>query len=291
MDIDISVQISTYNRKDLVVRTVRELFEQDYPKDKYEIVVIDDGSSDDTCPAVNALEAPCNLICERMKHSGIAKTRNRGAELAHGKYILFLDDDMVPSPTLISGHMKVHREYPGSVVKGWVNHVEDLENIKGKKPEFTIKDYASAFFLGGNGSLAKADFIKAGGFDEDFREYGWEDLELGFKLRNMGLVSRFSKEAVGFHYKTRWKKDELPGILKQARAKGRTAVIFLNKHNHWRIKLATGIYGPRLLLNNLVNFFGKKLFEGIIEKYDKEELTGLALFSAHQLFKFEYFNA
>lgn len=292
MPIDISTQICTFNRKDLIVRSLQALFNQDYPKDRYEIVLVDDGSTDGTGDAVKELDPPCELTYFYQENAGLATARNQGIRKAKGEIVLFVDDDIMASPNLLKEHMQTHRAHPKSVVRGWVNHVDDLEKPDKKIPKFTMQDISTAFFWTSNVSVAKEYLEKAGMFDETFKEYGWEDLELGLRLKELGLKLQYNRDAMVFHYKSRWKKSDLPKLLKQARSKGRTAVLFLEKHPKMRVRMATGIYPARFLMNDILEMggLGKQFCENMISNHKKEELTGVPLFCAHQLYKFEYFK-
>jgi glycosyltransferase involved in cell wall biosynthesis len=291
--IDISVQICTFNRRDLLVKALEALFRQDYPPDAFEIVLVDDGSGDGTGEAVKALNPPCALNYLYQENAGLATARNKGIRAARGEIVLFVDDDIMASESLLSEHVKTHRAHPKSVVRGWVNHVEDLENADRKIPRFTMQDISTAFFWTSNVSVARKHLEEAGMFDETFREYGWEDLELGLRLRALDLKLQYNKEAVVFHYKSRWKKSDLPRLLKQARSKGRTAVQFLDKHPTMRVKMATGINPASFLWNDLKEMggLGKRFCQGVLRKTDDNELSGLPLFCAHQLYKFAYYKA
>ncbi len=292
MAIDISVQICTYNRRDLIAKSLDALFSQDYPRDRYEIVLVDDGSSDGTGEMIKSLDAPCRLNYSYQENAGLATARNKGIRAAMGEFILFVDDDIMASKSLLSEHVMTHRAHPKSVVRGWVNHVDDLEKTDDKIPRFTMQDISTAFFWTSNVSVAREYLEAAGMFDETFKEYGWEDLELGLRLKSLGLKLQYNRDAVVFHYKSRWKKSDIPKLLKQARSKGRTAVLFLDKHPTMRVKMATGIYSARFLWNDLMEMggLGKEFCLNSIEKHDGEELVGLPLFCAHQLYKFEYFR-
>lgn len=289
--IDITIQICTYNRKDLIIKSLEALFNQNYPKDKYEIVLVDDGSSDGTAEALAALNPPCKFTCLHQENSGLSTGRNRGIKAASGEIILFVDDDIMASPELLAEHMQIHRKYPKSVVRGWVNHVDNLEK-PGKQPKFTMQDISTAFFWTSNVSVGKKYLEEAGLFDETFKEYGWEDLELGLRLKALGLTLKYNRDAIVYHYKSRWKKSDLPKLLKQARSKGRTAVIFLDKHPTSRVKMATGIYPMRFFWNDLLEMggMGVRFCESVLENHPNDELTGFPLFCAHQLYKFEYFR-
>lgn len=291
MGMMISVQICSYNRSALLKKALEGVFRQDFPTDEFEIILVDDGSTDDTAAMVKTLSAPCRLEYLYQPNSGLATARNRGIRAAGGKYVLFIDDDIMADPHLLKEHLDMHLKYPGSVVNGWVNHVEDLE--KCGKPRFTMADISTSFFWTSNVSVRREDLEKAGLFDESFREYGWEDLELGVRLRNLGLKSRFNRHAVVYHYKKKWNRDDLPRHFLQAEAKGRTAVVFLEKHPTLRVRLATGIYPWRFFLNSLFYFrgHGERFFKKLVESAPGGNLEGLYRFAAQKLIDFHYFEA
>jgi GT2 family glycosyltransferase len=97
---------------------------------------------------------------------------------------------------------------------------------------------------------------EAGGFDERFREYGWEDLDLGLRLRHMGVPSILAKDALVYHYKPPAQPAAFSGMARQARAQARTAVQFMEKHPHWRVALATGQVAPRMWLSAVARGIG-----------------------------------
>ncbi|MCE1245147.1 MAG: glycosyltransferase family 2 protein [Firmicutes bacterium] len=288
---DISIQICTYNREHLIGKALEALFNQNYDKDKYEIVLIDDGSTDGTADVIKSLKPPCKFTYIHQQNSGLSKGRNVGIRAAQGEIVLFVDDDIMASENLIAEHMKIHREFPKSVVRGWVNHVDDLDK-PGKQPKFTMQDISTAFFWTSNVSVAKKYLEEAGLFDETFTEYGWEDLELGLRLRALGLTLKYNRNAIVSHYKSRWKKTDLPKLLNQARSKGRTAVIFVDKHPTMRVKMATGIHAPRFILNDILELggLGVKFCQSVVDGHEDDTLEGFPLFCAHQLYKFEYYK-
>jgi glycosyltransferase involved in cell wall biosynthesis len=293
LSLDVSVSICTYNRKESLIKCLESIFEQDYPKNRYEIVLVDDGSTDGTREAVESLKAPCHLKYVYKENEGIPPARNLGVLNSRGKYVLFVDSDIIACKELISSHMEIHEKYPESIAKGPIIHVDSFDNLDSKKNEIKLQDVCLAFFCTSNVSVEKRFIEEAGMFDETFREYGWEDLELGARFKKMKLKSRLTKKAIAFHYKKRWDKTKLPSMLKQARAKGRNAVLYLKKHPNYKVKMSTGIYFLRRFVNELMNMggLGEKYCRDVVSRYPNEELRGYALLCARQLYTFEYFRA
>lgn len=88
----ISVVVPTFNRREVVKRTVESLFAQDFPSADYEIIVVVDGSRDGTADALRALKAPCRFQIVEQANKGLAGARNSGAQAAGAELLLFLDD-------------------------------------------------------------------------------------------------------------------------------------------------------------------------------------------------------
>ncbi len=239
----ITVQLCTYNRRALLGRVLQALFEQDIGPDRYEIVLVDDGSTDGTYETIIApLRPPCALHVLRQQNAGLARGRNAGIARARGRYILFMDDDVLATPGLLAAHVRSHERHPRSICRAGVINVETFDALP--PPRYSWRNYSGAYFWTTNVSLPLDLVREAGGFDERFREYGWEDLELGFRLRSMGVPSLLARDAIVYHYKPPPKGDDVAKMVRQARAQARTAVQFLRKHPHWRVALATGQIWP-----------------------------------------------
>jgi glycosyltransferase involved in cell wall biosynthesis len=290
--IKISVQMCTYNRRHLLERALKALFNQNFPKNEFEIVLVDDGSTDGTGEYIKTVlpTAPCRITYIHQENSGLAHGRNQGIRHARGHIILFIDDDIVASPNLLAEHVATHEKYPDHVVRGWVNHTDNLDDIEG--PRFNMQDISTAFFWTSNVSASRKHLLQAGLFDEDFREYGWEDLELGIRLKRLGLGMKYNKRAVVYHYKSRWTAADAYRLCRQAQSKGRTAVIFVDKHPTWRVRLATGLHWPRLLMHRIFSLGGliDKFYDWVLQRQGDKVLTGFALMIANQKVIFTYFQ-
>jgi len=241
----ITVQLCTYNRKALLGSVLAALFAQDLDPEKYEVVLVDDGSNDGSYETIlQRLRPSCALHLVRQKNAGLATGRNAGIARARGKIILFMDDDVLATPSLLSAHLRFHAANSDAICRGAVINVASFKTLP--PPVYSAKHYSGAYFWTTNVSAPLALVKTAGSFDERFREYGWEDLELGFRLRRLGIPSILAREALVYHYKPPLSPEQFPRLTQQARAQARTAKLFFEKHPHWRIALATGLLRPQL---------------------------------------------
>lgn len=226
----ITVIISTHNRCDSLRRTLVALCDQSYAFEQMEVLVIADGCTDDTVEMANSFNAPFAMRVFEQEAQGLAAARNRGANYATGKLLLFLDDDIVPSPKLIDAHVRSHEEKKRSVIIGyyptaldgkpdyisygiWATWERMFKNISTPGHRFCFKE-----ILFGNSSIDAEFFKKTGGFDTSFRAYGREDWEFGARLIKAGAKFYFSPEAIGYHYPTIDPKRALRQKRSEARA-------------------------------------------------------------------------
>ena len=114
---DISVVVLTYNRKDLLFNCLESLFKQTHPPQKFEIIVIDDGSTDQTCQTAQNLHRNSHAIKYiRQKHQGVAAARNTGIAHAKGSIIAFVADDYVVPPNYVATIARFFRDYKDALV-------------------------------------------------------------------------------------------------------------------------------------------------------------------------------
>ena len=236
-----TIQLCTYNRAALLERVLDACFEQTVPSETYEVVLVNDGSPDNT-PEVIARarsRAACRFEVIDQQNSGLAKGRNAGIARAQGERIIFIDDDVLPLPNFVEEHLRSHEAHPKAIVRGGAINVESFDDLP--PPVWSIKDYSANYFWTTNVSVPLATIRAIGGFNESFSEYGWEDIDVGLRLRFGGVKAVFNKHALVYHWKPRPRSGNVEKMVKQARAQARTAVQLAKIHPHWRTYLATGL--------------------------------------------------
>lgn len=246
-----TIQLCTYNRAALLERVLDACFEQTVAPESYEVVLVNDGSTDDT-PAVIARaneRATCAFVVVDQPNSGLAKGRNAGIACASGERIIFIDDDVLPIPTFVAEHLRTHDSHPLAIVRGGAINVESFDYLP--PPVWSIRDYSGNYFWTTNVSVPLATIRAIGGFNENFSEYGWEDIDVGLRLRLGGVKATFNPKALVYHYKPRPRSGSVEKMLRQAQAQARTAAQLTRIHPHWRAFLATGETPPQRLLHAL----------------------------------------
>ncbi|MFA4885828.1 MAG: glycosyltransferase [Desulfotomaculaceae bacterium] len=246
-----SVIIPAYNCRQVLEKSLAAILNQTVESSVYEVIVVDDGSSDDTVKMVNRFKRN-NLLYLRQEHSGRSKARNLGIAYASGEVIIFIDSDVVVCRSFVEGHLLAHAG--GAVIaRGRVVNIPEIE--KQHNPGL-FSGFSAASFPTCNCSARKESLIKAGLFDEEFTEYGWEDLELGHRLMKMGSKKVKAGQAVGFHLKPPLSYESLAGQMQKELERGRTAVLYYRKSPTIKTRLSTLYAPPFLLLESLLNIAG-----------------------------------
>jgi glycosyltransferase involved in cell wall biosynthesis len=214
---ELSVIIPTYNREEILLKTLAAYQRQSARSEILEVMVLDDGSTDGPAEAVRefARTAQVPVRYFRLTHRGLAAVRNHGIREARGRLILFGDDDIVPGPDLVAEHLAWHKKYPQPTVGvlglvEWAPEVHPTPFMEWLAKDGVLFSYGKlkaggevrfpcCYFC--NTSL-KTDFLRENGvFDEDFKTYGFEDAELGYRLERRGLRLLYNPDAVGHHVK------------------------------------------------------------------------------------------
>jgi serine acetyltransferase/GT2 family glycosyltransferase len=243
----LSVVVATYNREASLMRLLGQFAAQTAPAEAFEVVVIDDGSAKDATPALRARKLPYALRVERQANAGAAASRDRGARLAKGDIILFLDDDMQVGPDIVAAHLALHERDEHAVVLGRILPDPDAKlELFERFHADVLERFAASVLAGdatargpnvytGNVSMRRDAYVRVGGFDAAFGHS--EDAELGVRLEKDGAHFHLSERAASVHSSDRTSAE---GWLRRAKAYGVFDTRIARKHpdvphaNPWR---------------------------------------------------------
>jgi glycosyltransferase involved in cell wall biosynthesis len=240
---DLSVIVPTHNRKDYLAPLLENLGAQDYPGELWELVSIDDGSSDGTADYLRGYEGPrpANMRVISQPQSGVATARNNASWAAEGRALLYLDDDMVASPRLVGEHARAHLQDPKAVVIGhvtlpptgrepWVawedaGMVRHFDALKSGKRVPSPRDFYS-----GNCSVSAGLFKAVGGYDTTLKRT--EDVEIGYRLKAAGANFYYRPDADSLHLGTRG----FEAWLRNARLYGHCDIVLAWEKGHTELQ-------------------------------------------------------
>jgi len=208
MGIGISVIIPTYNRKDMLEGCLKSIFSQDYNTKDYEVIVVDDASSDGTSSIVKIMaKKHKNLrLIRNRQNMGPAYSRNRGIKKSRGNIIAFTDDDCSVDNDWLRSIKITHKNFPqeygiggkiiGSEIKSPISRFRtfqiDYSLKKNKLGERHVRYIPTC-----NVSYKKSVFKKIGFFDETYR-YS-EDIDFNMRLEKIGRPICFNEDITVFH--------------------------------------------------------------------------------------------
>jgi glycosyltransferase involved in cell wall biosynthesis len=232
-----SVVVPTFRRRDLVRRTVQTLLQQDFPAAEYELVVVVDGSTDETASTLRQMQSRCRLRIIEQENKGLAAARNAGWRAAEGEVVLFIDDDMRCDPGLLREHSAAHRSEDPVVGFGAIFLSPDSPNSLAaecfkrelgayhleqvKNPAKPFPESACVF---GNTSVLRRVLQDVNGFDERFRAR--EDAELGVRLSAVGIKPRYVAGAIAYQFYDKTSRD----LIRDAEAFAGADVLFVRTH-------------------------------------------------------------
>jgi len=240
----VSVIIPAYNAENTISMTLHAVLSQEFPKNQFEILVVDDGSIDNTKKIISKFKK-VKLIS--ISHSGPAKARNIGAKFAKGKIIAFTDSDCIPKKDWLNNLIIPFKDKDIVCVAGtyatlnknkliarFVSYEIDYRHEKMKKSK--IIDFVGSY----NCAYKKSIFRKFHGFDETFTVASGEDPELSFRIRKANYKIIFQPKAVVFHTHP----DDLLKYFRQKYNRAFWKVLLFKKHPK---KMFGDKYTPRTL--------------------------------------------
>ena len=259
----ISVVIPTYNRLPILEKCLRALESQTLhgALDGFEVVVVDDGSTDGTVDWLQQhREQFPHVRLIQQEHGGPAEGRNRGVHQANGDVIVFIDSDLVVTETFLASHARAlerswrHLGNRLSFTYGAVVNTANFENPTEERHK--LRDLSWAYFATGNVAIDRGVLEASGLFDTGFRLYGWEDLELGERLRRMGVELVRCPDAVGYHWHPALRLEQIPDLVRVERERAKMGLVFYRKHPTRRVRYIIQFTWLHVLLWELLTIGG-----------------------------------
>lgn len=277
----LTVIIPTFNRSSCLEICLERLFAQNLSQESYEIIVVNDGSADETEQVLKKFEIHKNFKHYFQKNSGQGIARNLALKHAVGQVVLFIGDDIYAEDNFLKGHVDFHIQTP-AINYACLGHIEWFpENevspfmhwLTNGGPQFAFNDLKDSsetdfwHFYTSNISLKK-ELLNKNLFDPEFKSYGWEDIELAYRLKNKFDLKIIYKKNILAYHDHQIHEDSLK---KRMISIGKSAKIFEKK--------AKGLdvipKGFKLIILKLISckfslfilFLFKKLIPTLFQKY------------------------
>lgn len=279
-DIKVSVIIPTYNRSKLLPRIIDCWKEVDkVTKYKYEIIFSDDGSIDGSIEILEQVK-DLPIIVLQNEHGGASKARNNAISYAKGEKLYIIGDDIFPNAQIINQHYEKLKELPickavlGEVI--WhkelkintlMKHITELGCEQFSFNAFSPNQYIDfRHFYTCNISIDR-EFLLSERiiFDETFNKYGFEDIELGYRLSLKGMDIYYYKEAIGEHYHP---YNSVRSFCNRQENAGHMALVFKKLHKEeveWVLQVEQISKEWTKYIKNIKNYNNINYIEKIIE--------------------------
>jgi len=268
----ISVIIPAYNAHKTIQKCLEGVLSQK-TNNEYEVIVVDDGSSDDTVKIIEKF--PVRLI--KQKHQGPAKARNLGAKKSKGNIIIFTDSDCIPPENWLKELTKPFSDSEIVGVSGTYK-TKNKEKILARLEGYQIEerhekmkmmdkiDFVGTF----NCAYRKNIFFKYGGFNTKFKTSSGEDPDLSFKIYKGGYKIIFQPTAFVYHYHV----DSLTKYLKQKFWRAYWRILLYSRH---RDKIMGDSYTSKSLLSQVL-FTGFFVLFLVLSLFNQIFIFGTLLF-------------
>lgn len=265
-----SLVIPSKNRAEILIQALTHLESLTYPRSKFEVLVVNDGSTDATKEYLEKLQVGYRLRVFHRHGSGTSATRNFAIKEAQGTHVLFIDDDVFPCSDLLEYHEEAHRGHLRRLVRGPVINIPTLPLPQ--EPPTLLYHYSQNYLCTSNASLRRDLLLEAGLFDEDFVR--WEDAELGVRLKKIGVSRHFVLSGYVFHLKP---PISMERQLEYARNDGQSAALLFQRYPTLRMRLRSGLHPLNYFRSSLLTVPPlRKAYEHYLSKKPDGKLAGLA---------------
>jgi glycosyltransferase involved in cell wall biosynthesis len=233
------VIVPTYNRLPILKKCLSALEGQTLAAKEFEVIVIDDGSSDGTEQLLTQYRPPFRFQYLRQKNSGTGAARRNGVAHATGEYLLLMNDDTICDRDLLKQHLQVQRAYPGErwAVLGNFEYPAAARQRALTRyfcvepfmfPQVSMEEgcpYGYSHFITCNLSVHREAVVEVGSFDSIYKLS--EDTEMGLRLYERGYRVLYHPDAHSFH-------DHLPyparNLIRRARVYGADYFYMFGRH-------------------------------------------------------------
>jgi GT2 family glycosyltransferase len=291
-EIEVAIVILNYNKKDYLLDCLKSVYEMDYPS--FEVIVVDNCSTDGSAEAVSQ-NYPQTILLASPENVGAPRGRNIAGDYIKKNircnYILFLDNDTEVDKNFLNELVKTFSYAPDIGIvcgKTYTNFKDNIimsagikanfytgiitdrgagDSDKGQYDEIVYMDACGAFgFI-----ISSEAYEIAGGWDERFKIYGWEDVELCTKIRENGYKILYNPSAIMCHKGTKLGRDPVPLY---ERSKVKNYILLMKLHTNLVQKISFLGYLPirsLILFAKLIKQGNSRIilshFKGLIDSF------------------------
>ena len=235
-----SIVVCTYNRLDYLKKCLTSLLELKFLD--YEIIIVNDASSDGTSAWLNNLNNPKIKIIHHQVNQGPSLARNSGAQIAQNEIVAFIDDDCLADKNWLKELLAGFNDEKVGLVIGSTFYVS--QNYKGYFPERLINNQNAKWPGAGNIAYRQTVFKTCGGFDNYFFQYNNEDSEMAIRALSYEFLFKRATSAIVYHQPAKWTTKSLLRSAKNA------SVWPILKKRYPKYYL---IFGPPIKFNFIIN--------------------------------------
>jgi GT2 family glycosyltransferase len=207
-----SIVIPTCGRESRLRDLLGSLKQQTAERSEFEVVLVDNSPGGLEGSVIRAFAEDLQFEFLREPRVGAAFARNLGSEKAKSDIVIFLDDDMTVEPDFVREHLRVHETEErrvgvlGRIVQAPLRPRKFISSYLAQSVHQNLslgddeREAGYDCFYSANISVPRTALQECGGFDQSFPYYGWEDIDLGYRLVKAGIPILYNPKAVGYHH-------------------------------------------------------------------------------------------